>query len=51
MESQIRRSIKFSISIETAVITFVLAAIFSVISTSLLGVGWIIGLLIVLTIV
>lgn len=50
MKSQISRSIKFSLTI--AVITFVLAAIFSIISSSLLSkVTWIIGLLIVLFIV
>lgn len=49
-KSQFNNAIKFSISI--AVITFVLAAIFSVISTAVLGgVGWIIGLVIVLLIV
>ncbi|GAA5415463.1 hypothetical protein Pryu01_00487 [Paraliobacillus ryukyuensis] len=49
-ESQIRKSIKFSLSI--AVITFVLAAIFSVISSSILSeVMWIFGLIIVLAIV
>lgn len=46
MKSKIARSIKFSLTI--AVITFVLAAIFSIVSSSLLGkTGWIIGLLIV----
>lgn len=50
MKSQVKRSIKFSLTI--AVITFVLAAIFSIISTSILsGVIWIVGLLIVLAIV
>src|SRR5690625_7762718 len=50
MKSQIRRSMRFSIVI--AVITFVLAAIFSIISSSLLnGVVWTIGLFIVLVIV
>lgn len=48
--SQFKKSLKFSISI--AVITFVLAAIFSVISSSVLGgVGWIVGILIVFAIV
>lgn len=50
MKSQIKRSFKFSVSI--AVITFVLAAIFSVISSSVLsGLVWILGLFIVLLIV
>lgn len=50
MNSQLKKSIKFSVSI--AVITFVLAAIFSVVSTSILGdVVWIIGSIIVLIIV
>ncbi|MFD1018696.1 hypothetical protein [Thalassobacillus hwangdonensis] len=50
MDSQTKKSLKFSISI--AVITFVLAAIFSVISTSILsGVIWVIGLMIVFIIV
>ncbi|ASN05292.1 hypothetical protein [Virgibacillus necropolis] len=50
MKSQIKRSMKFSLTI--AVITFVLAAIFSIISSSILsGVIWILGLLIVLIIV
>lgn len=50
MKSQIQKSIKFSLGI--AVITFVLAAIFSVVSTSVLnGVAWIVGSLIVLIIV
>ncbi|WP_156290838.1 hypothetical protein [Oceanobacillus salinisoli] len=50
MKSQIKRSIKFSFSI--AVITFVLAAIFSVVSSSILsGVVWITGLFIVFLIV
>ncbi|WP_226035063.1 hypothetical protein [Aquibacillus saliphilus] len=49
-KSQLQKSIRFSLSI--AVITFVLAAIFSVISSSVLnGVIWIFGLIIVLTIV
>jgi nitrate reductase NapE component len=48
--SQLKKSLKFSISI--AVITFVLAAIFSVISSSVLGgVGWVVGMLIVFSIV
>ncbi|WP_085991945.1 hypothetical protein [Oceanobacillus senegalensis] len=50
MNSQLKRSLKFSFSI--AVITFVLAAIFSVVSSSILsGVVWITGLLIVFLIV
>lgn len=50
MKSQIKRSIKFSLTI--AVITFVLAAIFSIISSSTLnGVVWFVGLFIVLIIV
>ncbi|MDC3414438.1 hypothetical protein NC797_12485 [Aquibacillus sp. 3ASR75-11] len=50
MKSQIKKSLKFSISI--AVITFVLAAIFSVVSSSVLGeVVWIAGLVIVFIIV
>ena len=50
MNDQIKRSLKFSMYI--AVITFVLAAIFSIISSSLLSkVSWILGLLIVLIIV
>jgi len=50
MKSHLKRSIKFSLTI--AVITFVLAAIFSVISSSILGgVVWFLGLLIVLVIV
>lgn len=50
MKSNISRSIKFSVTI--AVITFVLAAVFSIISSSTLSkVTWIIGLLIVLMIV
>ncbi|HLR66411.1 hypothetical protein [Virgibacillus alimentarius] len=50
MNSKIKRSIKFSFTI--AVITFVLAAIFSIISSSLLNeVVWIIGLIIVFIIV
>ncbi|MRH43173.1 hypothetical protein GH741_10825 [Aquibacillus halophilus] len=49
-KSHLQKSIKFSLGI--AVITFVLAAIFSVVSSSILGgVVWIIGLLIVLLIV
>lgn len=50
MKSQIKRSMKFSLTI--AVITFVLAAIFTIISSSLLSdVIWIVGILIVLVIV
>lgn len=50
MKSQIKRSMKFSLTI--AVITFVLAAIFSTVSQSILSdVIWIIGLLIVLVII
>ncbi|TGB04351.1 hypothetical protein [Halobacillus salinus] len=50
MDNKLRKSIKFSISI--AVITFVLAAIFSVISNSVLsGVIWFIGLVLVFVIV
>ncbi|WP_284140354.1 MULTISPECIES: hypothetical protein [unclassified Virgibacillus] len=50
MNSQIKRSLKFSLTI--AVITFVLAAIFSVISSSILSsVMWMVGLLVVFTIV
>lgn len=50
MKLQIKRSIKFSLTI--AVITFVLAAIFTIISSSLLsGVVWIVGIFIVLIIV
>ncbi|RKQ37747.1 hypothetical protein [Oceanobacillus halophilus] len=50
MKSHLKRSIKFSFSI--AVITFVLAAIFSVVSSSILsGVVWITGLFIVLLII
>ncbi|WP_411953408.1 hypothetical protein ACKXGF_08835 [Alkalibacillus sp. S2W] len=46
----IKESIRFSISI--AVITFVLAAIFSIVSQGVLGgVNWFIGIIIVLTIV
>ncbi|MDQ0158582.1 hypothetical protein [Alkalibacillus salilacus] len=46
----IKESIRFSISI--AVITFVLAAIFSIVSQGVLGgVNWFIGMIIVLTIV
>ncbi|WP_027963399.1 hypothetical protein [Halalkalibacillus halophilus] len=46
----IKQSIKFSLSI--AVITFVLAAIFSIVSTSILnGVGWALGMVIVFIIV
>jgi len=50
MSKKLKRSLKFSLTI--AVITFVLAAIFSVISSSLLSkVGWGIGLFIVFAIV
>src|SRR5699024_10935649 len=50
MNSQIKRSIKFSLTI--AVITFVLAAIFSVISSSMLSkVFWLVGLSVVIVIV
>ncbi|WP_188453698.1 hypothetical protein [Virgibacillus oceani] len=50
MKSHIKRSIKFSLTI--AVITFVLAAIFSVISSSILSdVVWVTGMFIVLIIV
>src|SRR5690625_6368191 len=50
MNSQIKRSLKFSFTI--AVITFVLAAIFSIISSSILSeVVWIIGLFIVFLII
>ncbi|SES82650.1 hypothetical protein SAMN05216389_102349 [Oceanobacillus limi] len=50
MNPQIKRSIKFSITI--AVITFVLAAIFSIISSSVLNqVTWITGIVVVLIIV
>lgn len=50
MNTKFKRSIKFAIYI--AVITFVLAAIFSIVSSSLLSkVSWIFGLLIVLVIV
>lgn len=50
MKSQIKRSIKFSLTI--AVITFVLAAIFSIVSSSILSNAiWIVGLLIVLAII
>ncbi|MFD2925922.1 hypothetical protein [Halobacillus naozhouensis] len=50
MDNQFKKSLKFSLSI--AVITFVLAAIFSVVSTSALsGVIWAVGILIVLAIV
>src|SRR5690625_4683726 len=50
MKTKMNRSIKFSLTI--AVITFVLAAIFSIISTSALSnVTWISGLVIVLLIV
>lgn len=50
MKSQVKRSIKFSLTI--AVITFVLAAIFSVVSSSIMSeVVWSIGLIIVFIIV
>src|SRR5699024_9088425 len=50
MNPKVKRSIKFSVII--AVITFVLAAIFSVISTSILGqVMWVVGLGVVFLIV
>src|SRR5690625_1981695 len=50
MKTKMNRSIKFSLTI--AVITFVLAAIFSIISTSALSnVSWMLGLVIVLLIV
>ncbi|MRG86542.1 hypothetical protein [Salinibacillus xinjiangensis] len=50
MSQNLKQSFRFSIGI--AVITFVLAALFSVISSMLLqGVGWIFGVLIVLAIV
>ncbi|MFD1350383.1 hypothetical protein [Oceanobacillus caeni] len=50
MKSQIKRSIKFSLTI--AVITFVLAAIFSVVSSSILSeVVWFTGIFIVLIII
>lgn len=50
MKQNINRSIKFSLTI--AVITFVLAAVFSVVSSSLLNqVNWSIGLLIILIII
>lgn len=50
MKGKMNRSIKFSLTI--AVITFVLAAIFSIISSSILSnVTWIIGLIIVFSIV
>ncbi|ELK44960.1 hypothetical protein QRD89_11465 [Halobacillus sp. ACCC02827] len=50
MDNKFKRAVQFSLSI--AVITFVLAAIFSVISSSVLsGVIWIFGLVIVLIIV
>ncbi len=50
MKSQIRKSVKFSLII--AVITFVLAAIFSMVSSSILGeVAWFVGLTIVFIIV
>lgn len=50
MKSKLNRSVKFSLTI--AVITLVLAAVFSVISSSLLSnVSWVIGLLIVFIII
>lgn len=50
MKPKLKRSLRFSLTI--AVITFVLAAIFSVISSSLLnGMPWMIGLIIVFIIV
>src|SRR5690625_4787938 len=50
MKRKMKRSIKFSLTI--AVITFVLAAIFSIISTSALSnVSWMLGSVIVLLIV
>ncbi|MGP4061761.1 hypothetical protein [Halobacillus litoralis] len=50
MDNKLKRAVQFSLSI--AVITFVLAAIFSVISSSVLsGVIWIFGLVIVFIIV
>ncbi|MBS4217200.1 hypothetical protein KHA96_02595 [Bacillus sp. FJAT-49711] len=50
MKEMINKSIKWSISI--AVITFVLAAIFSIVSTGVLhGLSWTLGLLVVLFIV
>lgn len=50
MKGSFRKSINFSLGI--AVITFVLAAIFSIISTSMLaGVQWAVGMVIVLIIV
>ncbi|MGM8214072.1 hypothetical protein ACLIA0_00700 [Bacillaceae bacterium W0354] len=50
MDSKIKRTITFSLSI--AVITFVLAAIFSIVSQATLeGTSWIIGLFIVLLII
>src|SRR5690625_1181698 len=50
MNSKIKRSLKFSLTI--AVITFVLAAIFSVISSSILNhVTWIAGGIVVLVII
>ncbi|MEN1970137.1 hypothetical protein WMZ97_18955 [Lentibacillus sp. N15] len=50
MKSHIRSSIKFSLTI--AVITFVLAAVFSIVSQSLMSdVVWMVGLMIVLMIV
>src|SRR5690625_1646783 len=50
MNPQIKRSIKFSLTI--AVITFVLAAIFSIVSSSLLiKIIWYLGMIVVLIIV
>src|SRR5690625_4670123 len=50
MNPQIKRSIKFSLTI--AVITFVLAAIFSIVSSSLLSkIIWYLGMIVVLIIV
>ncbi|MBN8236580.1 hypothetical protein JF544_15055 [Halobacillus kuroshimensis] len=50
MDNKLKKAVNFSLSI--AVITFVLAAIFSVISSSVLsGVMWVIGLIIVFIIV
>src|SRR5690625_3849428 len=50
MNPQIKRSIKFSLTI--AVITFVLAAIFSIVSSSLLSkIIWYLGMIVVLVIV
>ncbi|PKR78950.1 hypothetical protein CEY16_04130 [Halalkalibacillus sediminis] len=50
MKKILKRSLKFSVSI--AVITFVLAAIFSIVSNMILdGTGWLLGLFVVLIIV